>query len=63
MCEISFDHVSSEIAFCLVVDDFGVKYRYIDDFHKLVDCLALLYHVKAQPVATTFLGLTLTRLK
>ena len=54
-----FRHVSSEIAFCLVVDDFGVKYRYIDDFHRLVDCLALLYHVKAQPVATTFLGLTL----
>ncbi len=43
-----FRHVSSEIAFCLVVDDFGVKYRYIKDFHRLVDCLALLYHVKAQ---------------
>ncbi len=57
-----FRHVSSEIeiAFCLVIDDFRVKYRCIDDFHRLVDCLALLYHVKAQPVATTFLGLTLT---
>ena len=54
-----FRHISSEIAFCLVVDDFGIKYRCIDDFHKLVDCLALLYHVKAQPIATTFLGLTL----
>jgi hypothetical protein len=42
-----------------VVDDFGIKYSDIADFHKLVDCLALLYHVKATPNATSFLGLTL----
>ena len=42
-----------------MVDDFGVKYKDIADFHRLVECLALLYHVKATPTATTFLGLTL----
>ena len=43
-----------------MVDDFGIKYSNIADFHKLVDCLALiLYHVKATPNATSFLGLTL----
>ncbi len=31
----------------------------ITDFHRLVECLALLYHVKATPIATTFLGLAL----
>jgi hypothetical protein len=36
-----------------------MKYSNIADFHKLVDCLALLYHVKATPNATSFLGLTL----
>jgi hypothetical protein len=53
-------YVSSEIAFCLVVDDFGVKYRCIDDFHRLV--VALPYYTMLRPnlVATTFLGLTLT---
>ncbi len=33
-----------------MVDDFGIKYSNIADFHKLVDCLALLYHVKATPM-------------
>ena len=54
-----FRHVSAQISFCLVVDDFGVKYKDVADFHRLVDCLALLYHVKATPIATTFLVLTL----
>ena len=54
-----FRHITDNIAFCLVVDDFGIKYSNIADFHKLVDCLALLYHVKATPNATSFLGLTL----
>jgi hypothetical protein len=54
-----FRHITDNITFCLVVDDFGIKYSNIADFHKLVDCLALLYHVKATPNATSFLGLTL----
>ena len=28
-----FRHVSANILFCLVVDDFGVKYEDIGDFH------------------------------
>ena len=54
-----YRHLTRPIAFCLVVDDFGVKYSDIADFHALVDCLALRYHVKASPTANLFLGLTL----
>ena len=36
-----------------------MKYSDIADFHALVDCLALRYHVKASPTANLFLGLTL----
>ena len=53
-----YRHLTRPIAFCLVVDDFGVKYSDIADFHALVDCLALRYHVKASPTANLFLGLT-----
>ena len=41
------------------MDDFGVKYSDIADFHALVDCLALRYHVKASPTGSLFLGLTI----
>ena len=56
-----FRHERDEIFFTLVVDDFGIKYRHIDDFHRLVTCLAELYHVKAAPLATDYLGMTITQ--
>jgi hypothetical protein len=39
-----------------VVDDFGVKYRFRSDFDFIVSCLSTLYHVKAPPIASKFLG-------
>jgi hypothetical protein len=52
-----FKHVSRPILFVLVVDDFGVKYtnRFV-----LVSCLSILYHAKAQPIASKFLGLSIS---
>ncbi len=41
------------------MDDFGVKYTDHHDFDYLVSCLASLYHVKAHPLATRFLGFTI----
>jgi hypothetical protein len=54
-----FRHVSRDIVFALVVDDFGVKYHHRKDFDYLVSTLSLLYHVKAHPVSTKFLGFSL----
>ncbi len=53
-----FRHVSRPILFVLVVDDFGVKYHNRVDFDYLVSCLTTLYHVKAHPTGTKFLGFT-----
>jgi hypothetical protein len=54
-----FRHPTRSIAFVLVVDDFGIKYHSRDDYDYLVQCLASMYHVKAHPIATKFLGFTL----
>ncbi len=54
-----FRHVSRDIVFALVVDNFGVKYYQRSDFDFLVSTLSLLYHVKAHPVSTKFLGFTI----
>ena len=54
-----FRHPTRSIAFVLVVDDFGIKYHSRDDYDYLVQCLSSLYHVKAHPIATKFLGFTL----
>ena len=54
-----FTHVTDDIHFCLVVDDYGVKYTHIDQFHRLIAVLSKLHHVKASPIATTFLGFTI----
>jgi hypothetical protein len=53
-----FRHISRPILFVLVVDDFGVKYHNRVDFDYLVSCLTTLYHVKAHPTGTKFLGFT-----
>ena len=54
-----FRDASRSITFVLVVDDFGVKYHHPSDFAFLVSCLSTLYHCKAHPIATTFLGFSL----
>jgi hypothetical protein len=54
-----FRHPTRPITFCLVADDFGVKYTDRHDFDYLVSCLATLYHVKAHPLASRFLGFTI----
>ncbi len=54
-----FRHPTRPITFCLVVDDFGVKYTNRHDFHYLVSCLSSIYHVKAHPLAARFLGFTI----
>jgi hypothetical protein len=54
-----FRHVSRDIIFALVVDDFGVKYHHRKDFDYLVFTLSLLYHAKAYPVSTKFLSFSL----
>jgi hypothetical protein len=54
-----FRHASRPITFVLVVDDFGVKYHRPSDFAFLVSCLSTLYHVKAHPIASSFLGFSL----
>jgi hypothetical protein len=54
-----FRHVSRDIVFALVVDDFGVKYHHRKDFDFLVSTLSLLYHAKAHPISTKFLGFSL----
>jgi hypothetical protein len=51
-----FKHVSRPILLVLAVDDFGVKYRNRSDFDFLVSCLSTLYHAKAYPIASKFLG-------
>ena len=42
-----------------MVDDFGVKYHQRQDFDFLVSTLSLLYHAKAHPISTKFLGFSL----
>jgi hypothetical protein len=55
-----FRHATRPITFVLVVDDFGVKYHHPSDFAYLVSCLSTLYHVKAHPIASSFLGFSLS---
>jgi hypothetical protein len=53
-----FTHTIDPIYFALVVDDCGIKCRDIAHFHRLVSVLSTKCHVKAHPVADTFLGQT-----
>jgi hypothetical protein len=55
-----FKHVSRPILFYLVVDDFGVKYTTRSDLDFLVSCLSTLYHAKAHPIASKFLGFSVS---
>ena len=51
-----FRHATRNITFCLVVDDFGIKYDTQEDLEYLVSCLSSKYHVKVHPVGTKYLG-------
>jgi hypothetical protein len=54
-----FRHATRNITFCLVVDDFGIKYDTQEDLEYLVSCLSSKYHVKVHPVGTKYLGFTI----
>jgi hypothetical protein len=55
-----FKHVSRSILFVSVIDDFGVKYSLCSDFDFLVSCLSTLYHAKAHPITSKFLGFSVS---
>ena len=48
----------NRLPFYLVVDDFGICYHRLSDLNHLVDAPSNVYHVKAHPTGTKFLGLT-----
>jgi hypothetical protein len=41
-----FKHSSRSTIFTLVVDDFGTKYKTLDDAEHLIKCPQLLYEIK-----------------
>ena len=53
-----FRHLHRNLTFCLVVDDFAIKYKQVQDLQHLTECLAELYHIKVHPICTQFLGFT-----
>ena len=57
----SFRHKSNSIAFCLAVDDFGVKYERKDDALHLRDTLAAHYTITEDWAGTNYCGLELKR--
>ena len=54
-----FRHITRPIAFCLVVDDFGVKYKNKEDVTYLIDTLQHLYQLDLSWENTKYLGMTL----
>jgi hypothetical protein len=54
-----FTHETRDIAYSLVVDDFGVKYIDPADAQHLIDTLASLYEITTDWSGTKYLGLTL----
>ena len=54
-----FTHTLDPIFFALIADDYGIKHHDIAHYHRLVNALSTKCHVKAHPIATTFLGLTI----
>jgi hypothetical protein len=55
-----FQHESHPVSFCLVVDDFGIKYVGKEHAQHLLDCLQEIYTVTTNWTGTKFCGLTLT---
>lgn len=54
-----FSHETRPISFCLVVDDFGIKYVDDEDFDHLVSTLREKYVITIDKTGTQYLGLTL----
>ena len=55
-----FKHEHRPIVFCLVVDDFGIKYVGREHAQHLLDCLQSIYTVTTDWSGTKYCGLTLT---
>ena len=53
-----FRHSTNGVAFALVVDDFGVKFKDLAGAEDLIRCLQLYYTLTIKMDATKFLGLT-----
>ena len=54
-----FKHKTRDIAFSLVVDDFGVKYTKKEDAQHLIDTISSRYTCKAEWNPTFYLGITM----
>ena len=55
-----FTHETRPINFItLIVDDFGVKYKSIEDFTHLKDCFSLRYKMKVDMEAKQYVGIDL----
>ena len=54
-----FRHRTRDITFALVVDDFLIRYKDIDDLHHFTTCLSELFHIKVYPECVSFLGFTI----
>jgi hypothetical protein len=54
-----FTHDTRDIAFSLVVDDFGKKYIHSHDAQHLIDTLASLYEITTNWTGAKYIGLTL----
>jgi hypothetical protein len=54
-----FTHETRPTVFCLVVDDFGIKYLTDDDAQHLQSCLESKYKITTDYEGTSFLGMTL----
>jgi hypothetical protein len=49
-------HTTRDVTFCLVVDDFGVKYTDKADATHLIDTLRYLYEVTADWMGSLYMG-------
>jgi hypothetical protein len=54
-----FRHTSNGTDFCLVVDDFGVKYSSLEGVNHLIDTLKLLYEITIRWKGEEYLGLSI----
>ena len=52
-------HESRDVTFALVVDDFGVKYKGVENFRHLCSALRDLYEITVDEHGTKFLGLSI----
>jgi hypothetical protein len=55
-----FRHATRPITFCLVVDDFGVKYEGVENAQHLINTLQKAYTITIDWEGQTYLGMKLT---